>query len=185
MENLAALNRKIVDPKAPRILFVDNPVKMVISGISEFTTKIPYHPEVKELGYRILRLKPSENGLEIYISRRDYDRLSEGDKIRLLGLFNIRIERKKKDVVEASLTSISLEEAKKYKLQIIQWVPCKNNVNVIVKKPEGLNLSIIEGVAEESLRKIPLNTIVQFYRFGFVRVDNISGNKVITYFAHE
>jgi len=185
MENLAALNRKIVDPKAPRILFVDNPVKMVISGISEFTTKIPYHPEVKELGYRVLRLKSSKNELEVYISHRDYDRLSKGDKIRLLGLFNIRIEEKKKNTIRASLTSVSLEEAKKYKLQIIQWVPCENNVNVIVKKPEGLNLSIIEGVAEESLRKTPLNTIVQFYRFGFVRVNSVSRDKVITYFAHE
>ena len=54
-----------------------------------------------------------------------------------------------------------------------------------MKKPEGLNLNIVEGLAEESLKTISPGTIVQFYRFGFVKIDRLVSNKVIAYFAHE
>jgi len=185
MENLAALNRKIVDLKAPRILFVDNPVKVVVHGISEYTTKIPYHPENEKLGYRILRLKGKEKLLELYISRRDCEKMAKGVLVRFLGLFNVKVENVGESEVNAVFSGVSLEDARKHKAPIIQWVPVTDNVKVVVKKPEGLNLNIVEGLAEESLKTISPGTIVQFYRFGFVKIDRLVGNKVIAYFAHE
>jgi len=39
------------------------------------------------------------------------------------------------------------------------------------------------GVAEEACRKLSSNEIIQFERFGFVRVDKVN-KKLTAYFAH-
>lgn len=184
MENLAAINRKIVDLNTPRILFVANPVKIVVYGISRFETKIPYHPENRNLGYRIIKLEGKNNAIELYISRKDAENSKIGNVIRLLELFNIKIISKNESLVEAEFLSKSLEDARKYKAPIIQWVPLEK-ITVKVKKPEGLRLHVINGYSEASLAKLKVNTLVQFFRFGFVKIDKIVKDYIITYFAHE
>jgi len=43
--------------------------------------------------------------------------------------------------------------------------------------------SIAEGVAEDSCRKLRPDDIIQFERFGFIRVDRLN-KKLTAYFAH-
>ena len=46
MENLSAINKKIVDPKANRYFFVSNPVKVeVLKPLKKGLVKIPKHPD--------------------------------------------------------------------------------------------------------------------------------------------
>ncbi len=185
MENLAAINRKIVDPKTPRILFVEKPVKVIIEGVENFETTIPFHPDNKELGSRRIVLKGENGKVEVFISQRDFRDLKPGNFLRLLELFNIEILDVNEKSVLAKFAGTSLSEARKREAPIIQWVPTHENVSVIVKKPVGDELVLIKGLAEEAIRKFRENTILQFYRFGFVRVDRVDNGKYVVYFAHE
>ena len=46
------------------------------------------------------------------------------------------------------------------------------------------SLKMIEGLAEEAVSKIKTDQIIQFERFGFVRIENIN-NKITGFFAHK
>jgi len=185
MENLAAINRKIVDPKSPRILFVEKPVKVIIEGIENYETTISFHPDNKELGSRKIVLKGKNGKVEVFISQRDFRDLKPGSFLRLLELFNIEILDVNEKSVLAKFAGTSLNEARKRGAPIIQWVPAHENVSVMVKKPIGDKLVLTEGLAEKAIEKFHENTILQFYRFGFVRVDRIDNGKYVVYFTHE
>ena len=43
--------------------------------------------------------------------------------------------------------------------------------------------SVVEGVAEDDCRALKADEVIQFQRFGFVRVDAVDA-KLIAYFAH-
>ena len=43
--------------------------------------------------------------------------------------------------------------------------------------------STIKGVAEEACKELRLGEVVQFERFGFIRVEGL-GEKLTAYFAH-
>ena len=44
--------------------------------------------------------------------------------------------------------------------------------------------SIAEGIAEKACAKLKPNTIIQFERFGFVRVDSLN-DKLVAYYTHK
>ncbi len=61
--------------------------------------------------------------------------------------------------------------------KIIHWAPV-DGVKVKVMKPDGIDEGIGEaGIAEE------LGKVVQFERYGFVRI-NCLGEPIVAYFAH-
>ena len=47
---------------------------------------------------------------------------------------------------------------------------------VTVLEPEGLELRRVEGYAEKELSKYPVDSRLQFVRYGFVRVDYVGGD---------
>jgi len=44
--------------------------------------------------------------------------------------------------------------------------------------------SVVEGIAEDGCKKLKADEIIQFQRFGFVRIDTVNNN-LIAYFAHK
>ena len=60
------------------------------------------------------------------------------------------------------------------------WIPKSTGIPCEVVMP---NASISLGIAEDSRKKLSSNEIIQFERFGFVRIDEIN-EKMIAYFAH-
>jgi hypothetical protein len=44
--------------------------------------------------------------------------------------------------------------------------------------------TVADGIAESACRKLKPDTIVQFERFGFVRIDK-TNTKLIAYYAHK
>ena len=61
--------------------------------------------------------------------------------------------------------------------KIIHWAPA-DAVKVLVMKPDGMDEGLGEaGIAEE------LGKVVQFERYGFVRVNKI-GEPIVAYYAH-
>jgi glutamyl-tRNA synthetase len=96
-------------------------------------------------------------------------------------LFNVKIEKANLYSAEAVFVSEPYEEARKVKAQLIHWVPVGDDVPCKVVMPDA---TVMEGVAESACRKLKSDDIVQFERFGFVRIDQID-TKLTAYFAQK
>ena len=181
-ENLYAYNRKILDPEVNRYFFVQNPIQLTVRRISKtFTAKIRLHPEHPERGFREYVIKPTEQGEALFwISKNDLKTLSTGRVVRLMELFNIKVEKVEAYAVEASFLSEAYEDAKRAEAPLIHWVSIGADVPCQVVMPDA---TLAEGIAENACRGLKPNQIVQFERFGFVRIDKVD-ERILAYFAH-
>jgi glutamyl-tRNA synthetase len=183
-ENLYAYNRKILDDSSSRYFFVPCPVELTVKDVpKQFSAKLHLHPEHPERGVRQYTMTPSgeDRSLKLWVSSRDVDGSGVGVVIRLMELFNVKVEEASVYAVEARFSSEAYEDAKKHRAQLIQWVPIGGDVPSEVVMPDA---SVLDGVCETACRKLKENDIVQFERFGFVRIDNIN-NKLTAYYAHK
>ena len=180
-ENLNAHNRKIIDPVANRYFFVHDPKRMVVKDVSQaVTAKVPLHPDNPEKGFRQFRVKPENKEASLWISSHDLNILKKEKMVRLMGLFNVQIENVAKGVVEAVYHSKSHEEARKLGVPLIHWVPADTGIQCEVVMPDA---TIAKGIAEDDCRELKADDIVQFERFGFVRVESVNW-KLKVYYAH-
>ncbi|MDI6904240.1 MAG: glutamate--tRNA ligase [Candidatus Bathyarchaeia archaeon] len=182
-ENLYAYNRKILDPEADRYFFVYNPIQLTVKNVSEtFKAKLRLHPDYPEKGFREYTIIPKgdDNSVVLWISRNDIDALKVEKMIRLMGLFNIKIEKVKAYSAEASFISEPYEEARKTGAPLIHWIPIGADMPCQVIMPDA---TIAEGIAESLCKRLKPNDLIQFERFGFVRVDEIN-MKLTVYYAH-
>ncbi len=171
--NLAAVNRKLLDERADRIMFVAEPAAFKVStGGRCLKASIPLHPNRPEETREITVC----DGDEVYIEKTD----SKAPELRLMGLGNFSLQ----DGV-LRLTSTELEYARKKSLKVVQWVPARDNVRVVVLEPRGLELVKIEGYAEPYMREYKRDSVLQFVRFGFVRVDDVGKDSYTVIFAHK
>ncbi|MEM3699383.1 MAG: glutamate--tRNA ligase [Candidatus Bathyarchaeia archaeon] len=183
-ENLYAYNRKILDATADRYFFVDNPIELTVKQIpKEFKARLPLHPEHPERGFREYTIKPKEDGsiATFWVSRKDVEASKIGNIIRLMELFNVEIEKVETYSAEASFVSESYEEARKAKAQLIHWIPIGEDIPCQVVMPDA---TLAEGIAENLCKSLKPNTIIQFERFGFVRIDKVN-MKLTAYYAHK
>jgi glutamyl-tRNA synthetase len=180
-ENLYAYNRKIIDPLANRYFFVRNPRKLTAKNIPHaFTAKIPLHPDHPERGFRSFTIKPKGGEASFLVSSDDADMMRIGRKMRFMELFNFQVEKVQKDRIEAVFHSESYEEAKKIGAPLIHWIPGGSGIPCEVVMPDA---SLATGIAEDTCKELRPDQIIQFERFGFVRVDDVN-KKLTTYFAH-
>ncbi len=163
MKNMYAENRKVVDARASRYFFVHNPEEMRLLNGDSFVAKALKHPSGTD--YREIK-----TGNTIYISGGDYAKFKIGEKIRLKYLCTVEIESLKP--LRAKV--IDTEP----KVPVIHWAP-GDSINVKVKKPEGIE----EGIGEPLIVS-ELGNVVQFERYGFVRIDSVMGKDVVVYFTH-
>jgi glutamyl-tRNA synthetase len=189
-ENIASLNRKKIDPVAPRLMAVFNPVKVVIRDVPKDPNirqlRLPYHPSTQSLGSRLIDIGLEEL-VEVFISREDLDVLSRDGAMRLLEFCNISIEKSSEKVVEARFIGTDLDQARKKGLKIVQWVPVRQHIELELLKPEGLKLKVLRGLAESSLLEFPAEKVVQLIRIGFVKLEKISkkSRKVRSLYMHD
>ena len=61
------------------------------------------------------------------------------------------------------------EETKKPGAPLIQWIPTETGNPCEVIMPDA---TMARGVGEETCRRLKLNDIIQFERFGFVRAES-------------
>jgi len=182
-ENLYAYNRKILDPEADRYFFVHNPIQLTVKNVSKtFKAELRLHPDHPEGGFREYMITPkgSDNSVALWISRNDIDALKVGKVIRLMELFNIKIEKANAYSTGASFISEPYEEARKVGAPLIHWIPVGADMPCQVIMPDA---TVAEGIAENACEGLKSNDIIQFERFGFVRVDEIN-IKLTAYYAH-
>lgn len=178
-DNLAAINRHIIEPIANRYFFVADPIPMYIEGYDEeFTAEIPLHPDHPERGTRRLKFRPGE---PVYVSKDDMELFKPGSFVRLKDLFNVEIIEAGEDGIRAKFHSVEYEVAREHRWRMVHWVtegkPCK------VLVPKGDELIVRKGLLESDA-ELKVDDIVQFERFGFVRIDEV-GEKVVAIFAHK
>jgi len=180
-ENLYAHNRKMIDPIASRFFFVQDPIKLIVKKVpSVFTAEIPFHPDQPQRGFRYLKVDSKNGEASILASKRDLAIMKEGSIVRLMELFNFQVESINENRVMATFHSQSYEEARKLNAPLIHWIPADTGISCNVTLPDG---STITGLAEDTFKKVQPDEVVQFERFGFVRVDEV-GEKIAVYFGH-
>ncbi len=183
-ENLFSYNRKILDATSSRYFFVAEPIELKVLNVPKsFHAKLPLHPEEPERGFREYTVEPQGNdkAVSFWISKKDTEGMEAGKAIRLMELFNIKIENKTGNLVTATFTSESYEDVRKIKVQLIQWIPKGEEFACQIVMPDA---SITEGFAESACKKLKPDTIIQFERFGFTRIDEVN-QKIIAYYAHK
>ncbi|MGB9854443.1 MAG: glutamate--tRNA ligase family protein, partial [Candidatus Bathyarchaeales archaeon] len=183
-ENLYAYNRKLLDPKVNRYFFVQSPVQLSVKNIPKaFNVKLRLHPEYPERGFKEYLVKPvgADNMALFWVSKRDAEALIVGRLIRLMEVFNIRIEKVEAYSVEASFVSESYEEARKADAALIHWVLVGADMPCQVVMPDA---AMVEGIAESACKMLKPGDIIQFERFGFARIDEV-GAKLKAYYAHK
>jgi glutamyl-tRNA synthetase len=157
-----SFNKEIIDKKASRYFFVKNPKKIKIKNAPKKDAEIDMHPDFKEKGKR--KLKTSD---EFYVE----DELEKGKNYRFMHLFNFRNNE-----------FVSEELDDRLNAKMIHWLPVsKDLVDVEVMMPDA---KTVKGLAESGVKDLKVNSIVQFERFGFCRLDSIEKGKYKFWFAH-
>lgn len=183
-ENLNAYNRKILDPTAERYFFVQNPIELSVKNIPRtFVVKLRLHPDHLETGFREYMIQPEgdSNLAKFWVSRGDIDASKTESVIRLMELFNVKIEKANAYLGDAVFASESYEEARQVKAQLIHWIPIGKDVPCQIVMQDA---AIVEGIAENICRNLKPNAMIQFERFGFVRIDKVN-KKITAYYAHK
>jgi glutamyl-tRNA synthetase len=183
-ENLYSHNRKILDAVSNRYFFVPDPVELKVLQVPKsFHAKLLLHPEKPERGFREYTITPDDNEktVSFWISKKDAEGMEASKVIRLMELFNIKVENKTGNSVTATFVSESYEDVRKIKVQLIQWIPKGEEFSCQVVMPDA---SVTEGFAESACKKLKPDAIIQFERFGFTRINEVN-QKIIAYYAHK
>ncbi len=167
---LESINRKLLDPDARRFFFVPDPVRLEVRDAPRVKARLKYHPD-RDLGER----EVDTRGV-FHIPREDAEKLEGGDTIRLLGLYNVKIEssspseligRYDGEELQGSMPKIQWV-AENY-MEFSVWVLSLLIVDGVFNKD---SLKIVRGFAEEACRNLKPDDMIQFMRFGFCRVDS-------------
>ncbi len=178
---IESFNRKVLDPIAKRYFFVADPVKLEVSNAPKTNIELKLHPS-KDLGIRRIETKNV-----FFISKSDLKNMKENTLFRLKGLYNVKIDRIS-DVVRASYQGEELiQESEKIQWTTDDFVEMKVFIPKLIFKNDTYNPdSLIEksGFAEKSILNVKDGEIIQFERFGFVRIEKDKDN-LVGYFAHK
>lgn len=173
---LEALNKQIIDSKSKRYFFIEDPTMILVKEAPQNKIEIPLHPSNLKMGNRRFNTKNL-----FYISEKDYQEFESSKKeyLRLMHLFNIK--RKNKDFIFESKNM-----DKNLKAPLIHWLPADNDnlselIDIEIVMP---NNDKVHGKGEKAIKEIKEDEVVQFERFGFVRLDQKNNNKYIFYYAH-
>jgi glutamyl-tRNA synthetase len=182
-DNVYAANRKIIDRVARRFFFVDKPIVVTISDVKgSRTVKIPAHPEHPEIGTRELAIAVEDGKCRLLLSKADLPILKPRAVVRLMELFNFKVNQVASESVTAEFHSETYAEARKVNAPLVHWLPDGLNCRATVVMPTAER---IDGLGEHDLTTCRVDEVIQLVRFGFGRVDKVAPDSVVIYFAHQ
>jgi len=171
---LFAVNRKILDPISLRIFFVPDPIELKVKAGPSRDLLLPMHPTYESLGKKQVHVPANPT---LWVPRSDVAAMKAGDVFRLMDLYNVRLTKRGKESQAEFVGDERLLELRK-----VQWVvDDADKVEVKVLEPSELfledetpnpdSLKVRKGYAEAAFSSLGEGDIVQFPRYGFVRVD--------------
>lgn len=170
---LNAFNKEVVDPKAHRYFFVENPIEINVEGAKEQSIVLDLHPDNRKGGRNF------RTAAKFFISKADLDEMKDGKMYRLMDCLNFRKEGK-----GFVFHSLDYETYKKEGHRIIHWLPAEDKKKLVKVNVLMDDNTTREGLAEDGLRKVEVGTVVQFERFGFVRLDEDSAENMVFWWGH-
>lgn len=194
-QNLYAFNKDLIDDVSDRFFFVWDPTPIWIVDAPALEGHAPVHPGHPEKGTRRTPVvsAPSATGLErlgltgpdipsalkgklVLVSKDDLTGAGRGARFRLKDLCNIELASPLEARYIGNELSILKEGAK-----IIHWVTIDGVPTEVQLESGGWKRGVAERGAKDEVGKV-----VQFERFGFVRLDRWDGEqqKLVGYFAH-
>ncbi|MGH9909342.1 MAG: glutamate--tRNA ligase, partial [Nitrososphaerales archaeon] len=166
---LESINRKMIDPSSIRLFFVTKPFLLQVKNAPPRKVKIKNHPDT-DMGVREVSV-----GSTFYIGGDDVKKMKEGSEVRLIDLYNVKID----SVGDQVIGTYDSDEIRN--IPKIQWVSQSDAVKMTVMVPRTLyigeeynpdSLEVVEGYAESYVSKLKPDDRVQFVRFGFCRIDS-------------
>ena len=175
---LMAENKRLVDPSAKRLFFVENPIRLELEGFANRKVKMALHPN-GNLGER-----EYEVGNVFYISSPDAEGLDVGSEVRLKDLIGVKVSSISKSAIHGS----AIEGQGNKDTKKVQWVSEGNYVKCNVLVPGEMvdkddnfidgSLKTSSGYVESYADKLQEREVIQFERFGFATFDgNEKGTK--------
>jgi glutamyl-tRNA synthetase len=176
-----AFNRKLLDPKVKRFFFVPDPVKIVVPDAPKKTKKLRFHPTADLLEREVT------TGTVFYVPRLDLEKVQPGQIFRLKDLFNVRLESLDKDAKGSFAGEHLIPETLKLQWTTEHHIPLTVFVPGLIFINDTYNpesMTEVQGYAEDAVAREPDGAIVQFERFGFVRLER-QGSRLVGQFAHK
>ena len=173
IENLYSENRKIIEKDANRYFFVENPVKIQIKDAPIKKVELDLHPDFPKKGKR--KFTTEQN---FYLAKKDFDSLKENKIYRLMECLNFK--KTKQNFV---FVSQDYKDFKDKGEKIMHYLPVNDfliKVDVVLEDAQ-----VISGLAETGLQNLKIGEIVQFERFGFVKLDRKEKQRLVFYFIHK
>ncbi|HSV42838.1 MAG TPA: glutamate--tRNA ligase, partial [Methanomassiliicoccales archaeon] len=169
-ETLYAYNRDRVEKDANRYFFVWDPQPLDVCGIECLESRAPRHPDHPERGHRECKLtgKP----IMVFLTEQDLALGVEQGRLRLKDLCNIQMVSGKSKHIGNDLAIL------KEKVKIVHWAPVDGPMCEVLMPDGTKKQGNCEPIPESEVGKV-----VQFERFGFVRIGQVKP-KVVAYYAH-
>jgi len=171
LEVLLNINRKIIDPVAKRLFFIEKPSQLHIEGMEqEQEISLRLHPTA-QLGHR--KYRPSD---KLLIDESEALKLRPGDLVRLKEAYNIKITKVEKGAVSAEYAHDQKPAAQK-----LRWMNEEGSVKCELWGIGKLftdgafnkdSISKKDGYAEGYASKLNVDDIVQFEAFGYYKLDS-------------
>jgi glutamyl-tRNA synthetase len=161
--DLIIKNKRKIDAVASRYFFIENPKKIEIEGFKGKDVEVPLHMDHLDLGVRKFKVKN-----KFYVP----EELSKRKYYRFMHLFNFKNGKFVSEGLDRSLDA-----------KLIHWLPVsKDLVKVRVLMDDG---EYVSGLAEPGVKKLKVGDLIQFERFGFVRLDKKGKDKLEFIFTHK
>jgi len=142
-------------------------VELPVSGGPD-VAEPPVHPDHEDRGTREIPV-----GDAVLLEADDLP--PAGERVWLKGFGCVR-----RDGDGLVYTEDDIEVVREGSVDVVQWVPAADNVRVRMRTMDGDVL----GRAEPGLADYESDDLVQFVRVGFARIDDVSDEETVTYFAH-
>ncbi|MBI2669469.1 glutamate--tRNA ligase [Candidatus Woesearchaeota archaeon] len=169
-----AFNKEIIEPKANRYFFIDDPVKVAIEGTPAEKVELDLHPDFPTRGKRTFTVKD-----EFFLAKSDLNQLEPNKIHRLMDCCNFTLNGTKYTYHSAEYEQYKNAPNKGH---IIHWLPAQAKLKIDVMLDDG---STVSGLGEDSIKNINESEIVQLERRYFARLDKKESNKYTFWYLHK
>lgn len=170
-KTINAFNKELLEEKADRYFFINDPIEVRIEGAPQQTIELDLHPD-KRKGGRILHTDEL-----FYIQKDDLEKIRDNHLARLMDCLNFR-----KSGDKLTFDSKDYRTFKEKGTPIIHWLPKEHVVKVEVLMPDN---SVLKGFGEPHIDVLDVGQIIQFERFGFCLLEKIEKEAYRFVFCHK